>query len=223
MTTGISLVRENTASMRPPRALWVSFPLGRPLGKPGDAAFQHEVIAAALGLLGRPRGPVLEDFPRDAPVAAAAEGAACPLSFPKQKGSPTSWAARLRSEHAFLAPWYALSLRRRKGRTLVGVSGEAPEALLEGLATYLDTGKKPEDIRWLKRAVEDLKVWALEAMTAQPREYDPSAMNRSFWQDTVLGAAILAFYHQFQNSEKAGDRLVARMLAPREAVARENG
>ena len=32
MTTGISLVRENTASMRPPRALWVSFPLGRPLG-----------------------------------------------------------------------------------------------------------------------------------------------------------------------------------------------
>ena len=26
ITTGISLVRENTASMKPPRALWVSFP-----------------------------------------------------------------------------------------------------------------------------------------------------------------------------------------------------
>ena len=72
--------------------------------------------------------------------------------------------------------------------------------------------------------MDDLKVWALEAMTAQPGEYDPSAMNRSFWQDTVLGAAILAFYHQFQNSEKAErTRMVARMLAPREAMARENG
>ena len=37
MTTGISLVRENTASMQPPRALWVPFPLGRPLGVPDDA------------------------------------------------------------------------------------------------------------------------------------------------------------------------------------------
>ena len=146
MTTGISLVRENTASMRPPGALWVSFPLGRPLGKPGDAAFQHEVIAAALGLLGRPRGPVLEDFPRDAPVAAAAEGAACPLSFPKQEGSPTSWAARLRSEHAFLAPWYALSLRRRKGRTLVGVSERLPRRSLRDSRPILIRGKSPKTL-----------------------------------------------------------------------------
>ncbi|MGB1538895.1 MAG: selenoprotein B, partial [Pseudomonadales bacterium] len=60
MTTGISLIRENTASMQPPRALWVSFPLGRPLGKPGDPAFQHRVISAALDLLNRNDGPVLE-------------------------------------------------------------------------------------------------------------------------------------------------------------------
>ena len=39
-------------------------------------------------------------------------------------------------------------------------------------------------------------------------------MNRSLWQDTVLGAAILAFYHQFQNSEKAGDRMGAYARAP---------
>ena len=53
--------------MQPPRALWVSFPLGRPLGKPRDSAFQHRVIKAALDLLNRSKGPILEDYPEDAP------------------------------------------------------------------------------------------------------------------------------------------------------------
>ena len=54
--------------MQPPRALWVPFPLGRPLGKPGDAPFQQGVIQAALDLLHRQVGPVLEDYPHDAPT-----------------------------------------------------------------------------------------------------------------------------------------------------------
>lgn len=63
-TTGISLVRENTENMQPPRALWVPFPLGRPLGKPGDAAFQHRVIAAGLALLHREKGRFWRTTPR---------------------------------------------------------------------------------------------------------------------------------------------------------------
>ncbi|MGE3465240.1 MAG: selenoprotein B, partial [Pseudomonadales bacterium] len=83
MTTGIALVRENAASMQPPRTLWVSFPLGRPLGKPADPAFQHRVIAAALELLARESGPVLEDFPEDAPAPGTENAPACPVSFTK--------------------------------------------------------------------------------------------------------------------------------------------
>ncbi len=37
-TTGISLVREHTEVVRPPRALWVTFELGRPLGRPEGGA-----------------------------------------------------------------------------------------------------------------------------------------------------------------------------------------
>ena len=65
MTTGISLVRENAASIQPPRSLWVTFPLGRPLGVPGDPAFQHGVIRAALALLETRSGPILADYPLD--------------------------------------------------------------------------------------------------------------------------------------------------------------
>ena len=35
-TTGIALFREIAQPMKPPSILWVSFPTGRPLGKPSD-------------------------------------------------------------------------------------------------------------------------------------------------------------------------------------------
>ncbi|MEO5837908.1 MAG: hypothetical protein ABIQ73_13565 [Acidimicrobiales bacterium] len=48
--------------MRPPRALFCDFPLGRPLGRPRDPDFQRAVLLAALDLLSA-EGPVLRDFP----------------------------------------------------------------------------------------------------------------------------------------------------------------
>ena len=51
---------ENT---KPPRGLICHFPLGRPLGKPDDPAFQHSVLQALFELLEEPEGPVLKTFP----------------------------------------------------------------------------------------------------------------------------------------------------------------
>ena len=50
--------------MHPPRALFCEFPLGRPLGKPGDSEFQHDVLRRAFALLEEPSGPVLADHPQ---------------------------------------------------------------------------------------------------------------------------------------------------------------
>ncbi|MEX5712180.1 hypothetical protein AB1484_28830 [Parafrankia sp. FMc6] len=64
-----------TERARPPRALFCDFPLGRPLGRPADPLFQRRVLEAALALLDRREGPVLEVFPEtieddsDTPVA----------------------------------------------------------------------------------------------------------------------------------------------------------
>jgi hypothetical protein len=66
----------------PPRALWVPFEWGRPLGVSGNANFQTRVLRAALQLLEAPSGPVVVDFPEDAPpVADDATPLACPISF----------------------------------------------------------------------------------------------------------------------------------------------
>lgn len=61
-TVGISLLREVTSVIRPPRALFVPFPMGFPLGAPNNPALQHQVIRAALALLERTDVPVLETF-----------------------------------------------------------------------------------------------------------------------------------------------------------------
>ena len=58
-TTHISLVRPQTENTRPPRALWVPFELGRPMGAPNEPEFQTRVLRAALALLERVDGPVV--------------------------------------------------------------------------------------------------------------------------------------------------------------------
>ena len=50
-TTQISLIRKHTEELRPPRALFVPFELGRPFGNRNDADLQRTVLKSALGLL----------------------------------------------------------------------------------------------------------------------------------------------------------------------------
>ena len=62
-TVGFVAIRSIAERMRPPRALYGEFPLGRPLGKPGDPDFQRDVLRRAFDLLGAPSGPLLVDHP----------------------------------------------------------------------------------------------------------------------------------------------------------------
>ena len=59
-TVCISLLREVTSVTRPPRALFVPYAMGYPLGAPNDPALQRLIIDAALALLPRIDVPVFE-------------------------------------------------------------------------------------------------------------------------------------------------------------------
>ena len=62
-TTSVTMLREVTEKVRPPRALLVPYPLGYPLGRPDDPELQSRILRAALALLDRPGpGPILEPF-----------------------------------------------------------------------------------------------------------------------------------------------------------------
>ncbi len=60
-TVALGSIRKQIEGSAPPRGLWCDFPLGRPLGKPGDPDFQHRVLEAAFALLNA-TGPVLAEF-----------------------------------------------------------------------------------------------------------------------------------------------------------------
>jgi len=61
-TVSISLLREITEKIRPPRALFVPCPLGYPLGEPDNPNLQTRIMRAAFVLLPRTDVPVLENF-----------------------------------------------------------------------------------------------------------------------------------------------------------------
>lgn len=69
-TIVVGLVREHLEKTRPPRALWVPFELGRPLGGwTAEGEFQLDVLRASLDLLETSGPVVLEDFAFDDPAA----------------------------------------------------------------------------------------------------------------------------------------------------------
>ncbi len=62
-TASVTLLREITERVAPPRALFVDFPLGYPLGIPNDPALQMEIILTTLGLLAENVPPaIIRDF-----------------------------------------------------------------------------------------------------------------------------------------------------------------
>ena len=207
--------------MRPPRSLWVSFSLGRPLGVPNDAQFQHRVIAAALNLLERDRGPILEDYPVNAPEVSRETVPACPVSFPKADNS-SNWQSRLAGELSSLKPWYELGRRRRGGRTLACVSDLSIEENLHKLGEYLDLNRLPiNELHWFKQAIEDAKVFYLEAMTAQPGNHDQMQVDQTLWRETQLGAGLFLFYKGFRAHPTLHP--FARLILPRTAVRGTTG
>ena len=49
-TVSISLLREITEKTRPPRALFVPYPLGYPLGEPNNPDLQTRILRVAFAL-----------------------------------------------------------------------------------------------------------------------------------------------------------------------------
>jgi hypothetical protein len=198
-TAGISLIRPHTEAIRPPRALWVPFELGRPLGVPGDPAFQTRVLRALLSLLHAPAGPVLRDYPEDAPGNGSAEesaGWACPVSFDRPAGEETLDAAMQR-EVRQLQPWHDLA-RERRGRSTFGEAGLTIEQVSEFLLAW--TGNlRPASLRadlsapqLLKLATEELKAFYLEAAAAQPGAMTGRQAADWFWSQTAAARLLLA-------------------------------
>ena len=221
-TVLIGLIPQHVLAMRPPRALLVPFPLGRPLGRPHDAALQLGVLAAAIGLLDLSLAvPITESFAFDGAHDAAAQDAAgqeelegwsCPVTLAAPAPSD-ALAASVLGEVRALLPWFERG-RQRRGHTATATSGLSPLEVPEWLASWLP-GSAPDgadaaDGTRLKLAVEDLKAFHLEAASAGPGDASADALNHWFWHETFAGALLLALREALAEHPDATVRTHAR-------------
>ena len=201
-TTGISLVREHTEIVRPPRALWVTFELGRPLGIPDDPRFQRRVVKGALDLLGRTDGPLIADYPEHIDAPADFTGWACPINLaPNQVDS-------LAAEIDRLAVWHDRAVARQE-RTTVGVSGldmaAAGELVMQALKGNLPSAQV------LKEAIDDLRAYYLEAASAFPDPGSSTMRKKWFWEETKLAAAMLALQPKLAASDDQQHKILGNL------------
>ena len=195
-TTSISLVREHTETIKPPRALFVPFPFGLALGPPGDAALQHRVLAAALALLTAAAGPVLQDFPEEAepgtePPAPVQASTVVPALTPADAAVETAQMQRRHGE------WLA----RSGGRTAVALTG-LPVGRLDAVVGFLETfaaggdadvPERPREVplpNFVRYAADDVKALYYEAFMAGKPTAAGEEIARWFWGETAAGQLL---------------------------------
>ncbi len=196
-TTSISLVREHTEKIKPPRALFVPFPFGHAFGRPNDVVLQERVLRAALDLLGAPSGPVLRDFPDDAEPGDQPPAPRQASTIVPSPGAATDAAAEAGVARARHEQWLAKS----GGRTAFGLS-RVPAARFDDVARFLqrfaagddaDMPERPADIplpAFIRWCADDLKTLYFEGYLATTPDAGGDEVARWFWGETAAGQVL---------------------------------
>jgi hypothetical protein len=219
-TVAIALIRKQAENTRPPRALWVPFELGRPVGPPRDPVFQKRVILAALDLLeAKPQASLIVDFPDDDPRETPDPDWRAPIGPTAIPAEGAALAEAVEDELKALSPAYAASCTAR-GRSTVGLSGLAPAVCGNYLAAWL-RGEQPASpiadmspALALRFAIDDLKAFALE--TALTTENRPSSKQLGdwLWDGTALGVGLQALRRECLAGDDERLKAVAAFFVP---------
>ncbi|MEM6704853.1 MAG: hypothetical protein AAF690_19195 [Acidobacteriota bacterium] len=199
-TVVLASVRENAEQLEPPRALFCEFPLGRPLGKPRDAAFQRGVLNAAFELLEETEGPVLRDFP-EIIHDSTEEPLVCRLPPRENTSAPPAV-----DEARGLIKAYRRSAEQ-SGRTLVGRALQ-PEDVPRGLEAFLaiadgtpwkEVGLAGHPLQWSR----DITSYYEEAAAALS-DHVPAARAAESWlyHHTEAGKVLIAARRALKAAEE---------------------
>lgn len=178
-TVGLSLVRRQAENIKAPRFLHCEFPLGRPLGKPKDAAFQTDVIRRAFALLDRTDVPVLEDHPQTIEDQTE-QPASCTLP---PSHDPDAHGAV--DEALGLRPAYNRQLEAVQGRTAMGRVGGPDDVaqLIEQMVMLAENGDLAQvgfDVLTVRAAAQDIRAYYEEAGLALS-DHVPGARQIESW------------------------------------------
>lgn len=175
--------------MRTPRALYVDFPLGWPVGQPLDADFQHRVLQAAFALLARPGGPVLEDFPERI-ESQPGEPLSCPMParFNPDLHPAVDEAQALRNAYDRAV--------KKNGRTSVGrviTADQIPEALEKFVRIAEGEPWDQQGLGLIMMVVHDIRAYYEElAFEIADGPIAAYGAERWFFDETEAGKVLIS-------------------------------
>lgn len=188
-TVALGSQRNQIERTAPPRGLWCDFPLGRPLGKPGDPEFQHRVLARAFSLLDA-EGPVFGVFD-EAIAEDPSEVVACTLP---PRHDPDAHPAV--DEARGLRAAYERAVERYGNRTGAGRVVDA-DAVPEAIEAFV---RVADGVSWKEagipgipaRVVQDIRGYYETALLGLA-DHAPSAWNGTTWflDETEAGKVVL--------------------------------
>jgi hypothetical protein len=189
-TVALGSMRGQLERTAPPRGVFCDFPLGRPLGRPGDAEFQHRVIAHALDLIERATEPAIEVFGESIEDDGTSV-ASCPLPPRHDPSLPPAV-----DEARGLRAAYDRSVARTGGRAGTG-RVVAPDDIPDAIAAFV---RVAEGTPWKEagipgipaRVAQDIRGYYETAALALV-EHTPAAWETTRWfvEHTEAGKAIV--------------------------------
>lgn len=190
---------EVVETMAPPRALYCEFPLGRPLGRPADAAFQRSVLEQGFALL-ESEVQILETFPEVIESDEMPMACAIPPRFDPDLAPSVDEAQGLRAA-------YDRALAKR-GVTAVGraIDADGVPAALDVIHQWAN-GAAWGDVELPGKntvaVAHDIRSYYEEA--GMELQTGPSPIGRAveswFFEDTEAGRSILEARKQLQAQE----------------------
>lgn len=190
-TIALGSIRQQIERTAPPRGLFCDFPLGRPLGKPNDAAFQHRVIEHAFHLVETATERVLETFP-EAIVDDGESATSCPVPPRFDPNLPPAV-----DEAKALRPAFERAVARFGDRAGTGRSIDV-NAIPDAVAAFL---RVAEGTPWKEaglpgvpaRVSQDIRGY-YETAALELIDHTPAAWETTRWflRDTHAGRAIVA-------------------------------
>ncbi len=210
-TIVIGSIRLHLEKVKPPRALWVPFELGRPLGgwitgedsnkaDGADGGFQLKVMSAALSLLEKPANePVLVDFELEDPSC----------NIDKTWQAPAMSACKTVTDEVryLYGDWQEW---QHKNGTKTGLSGMEISAAVDFVERFgsADPASNPNgemsDTLRFRFCVDDIKTFYLEAAMNRGLP-DSQQLGQWLWNECQFGALLRQ--RRIENREHENDRL----------------
>jgi hypothetical protein len=217
-TIAMSLVREHTVKIKPPRAVWVPFPFGLSIGHRNDIAEQRAVLDLAFSTLEAAEGPVLLDF-----VAKARNERAAPLQASEVDVDATARSIDPVAEvDDIRARW---EKRPATPHTRVGASTVPPARFGEmvrflqayaggdGAADFDGRPAEISQLQFIRYAVEDLRVMYAEARMLEHPNDEADDIARWLLGSTALGVLMRALRDRMDASDDPKIKAAAAGMA----------